>query len=77
MRERPGVNAFNYYMILGAFDWFSDGEVPIDTRRPDSPDDHMEISEQTVTGVKVIFVWLLPGLMLLTAILIWLRRRGR
>lgn len=77
VRERPGVNAFNYYMILGAFDWFSDGEVPIDTRRPDSPDDHMEISEQTVTGVKIIFVWLLPGLMLLTAILIWLRRRGR
>lgn len=77
MRERPGVKAFNYYMILGAFDWFSDGEVPIDVRRPASPDKHMELSESTVTWVKVIFVWLIPGLMFLTALFIWLRRRGR
>lgn len=77
MRDRPGVKAFNYYMILGAFDWFSDGEVPIDVRRPDSPDKHMEVSEHTVTIAKLIFVWGLPGLMLLIAIFIWLRRRGR
>ncbi|MDO4770410.1 Gldg family protein [Porphyromonas sp.] len=77
MRERPGVKAFNYYMILGAFDWFSDGEVPIDVRRPDSPDKHMELSDATVTWARVVFVWLIPGLMFLTALFIWLRRRGR
>lgn len=76
-RQRAGINAYNYYMIIGSFDWFSDGEVPIDVRRPESPDKNMVITDSTVLFAKLIFVWLIPGLMLLTAIFIWLRRRGR
>lgn len=76
-RQRPGLSAFNYYMVLGAFDWLSDGEAPVDVRRPDSPDNDMVISESSVSVVSFLFVWLMPGLMLLAAIFIWLRRRGR
>lgn len=76
-RARPGINAFNYYMITGSFSWLSDNEVPIDVRRPDTPDNNMEISDTTVSVANAIFVWALPGLMLIVALFIWLRRRGR
>ncbi len=76
-RARAGIDAFNYYMITGSFAWMSDNEVPVDVRRPQSPDNEIALKENSVAIAKLIFVWVLPGLMLLFAIFIWLRRRGR
>ena len=38
-RRIPGKQASNYTLIAGGFYWLSNGEVPIDIRRPDLPDD--------------------------------------
>jgi ABC-type transport system involved in multi-copper enzyme maturation, permease component len=76
-RTRTGISSNNYYLIMGAFYWFSDNEVPIDVRRPYGPDNKIFISEMSLSLTKIIFVWVLPILLLLTAIIIWLRRRGR
>lgn len=77
LKARPGINAFNYYLIAGGFYWLSDEEVPIDIRRPQAPDDEVFLSESSASILSTLFVWVLPCFLLLFALFIWLRRRGR
>lgn len=77
LKTRPGVSAFNYYLIAGGFHWLSDGEVPIDIRRPQAPDNEVFLNERSASILSAMFVWILPCFLLLLALFIWLRRRGR
>ena len=74
---RKTVKASNFALIAGVFYWLSDGEAPIDIRRPVPPDDAICLSQQAVNGARIAFIWGYPGVLLLIAIFIWLRRRGR
>jgi len=74
---RNGVSAANYSVITGAFFWMSDNEVPIDVRRPAYPDDKIQLDKDGVFTMKIILVWVLPGLLTLVAVVLWIRRRGR
>lgn len=75
--NRSPLWAGNYYLIQGSFFWLSDGEAPIDMRRPYWVDNSLFVGE---TGAEVLNYALLggfPGLLLFLALFIWLRRRGR
>ncbi|MFR7879345.1 MAG: hypothetical protein ACLU4J_24770 [Butyricimonas paravirosa] len=66
-----------YVLIQGGFFWLSDGEVPIDVRRPYPIDRKLFVGE---TGAEVLNYALLggfPGLLLFLSLFIWLKRRGR
>lgn len=76
-RGRQGVRNANYTLIMGGFYWLSDGEVPIDVRREASQDNDYKVSSATTRFWNVFLAWILPCLMLVTALFIWLRRRGR
>ena len=76
-RGRKGIPADNYSVINGTFFWLSDNEVPIDTRRPNPPDDKIYLTSQSIGIWKVIMMWVLPSLMLIFTIILWFRRRGR
>lgn len=67
----------NYYIILGTFYWLSDGEAPIDIRRPGSRDNKLFISKDGAAILKVAFNWIIPVLILIGGLFVWLRRRGR
>jgi ABC-2 type transport system permease protein len=75
--SRPGVYARNYSVITGAFYWMSDNEVPIDVRRPSSKDDEIALDKDGLSRTKTILTWAVPGLLLLVALVLWVRRRGR
>ena len=74
---RKTVKASNFAVIAGVFYWLSDGEAPIDIRRPVPPDDTVYLSQRAMNGVRIAFMWGYPGMLLLIAVFIWLRRRGR
>lgn len=76
-RQRNGIMASNYTLIMGCFYWLSDQEVPIDVRRPQTPDNEIYTDENTMQAMKVILIWILPGLLLLLYLFIWIRRRSR
>lgn len=76
-RTRAGLPSFNYYLIVGSFYWMSDDEAPVDVRRPSSTDTQISLTEASYQATRVLCMWVWPILMLLTAIVIWLRRRGR
>ncbi|MDR1415733.1 MAG: Gldg family protein [Odoribacteraceae bacterium] len=75
--QRAGVPAANYNLIMGAFFWMSNNEVPIDVRRPPLTDNELFISGPTTKLVKYLLMGLFPLLLLAGCLLIWLRRRGR
>jgi ABC-2 type transport system permease protein len=75
--SRKGVLASNYSLVMGAFYWMSDNEVPIDVRRPSPPDRKIFLGITGKTVTKWVFVGVFPFLMALSYILLWIRRRGR
>ena len=76
-RNYKGIFANNYSIVMGSFYWMSDGEVPIDVRRPAPLDDRIYLSQAGQSIWKIIMIWVLPGIMVLFALLLWFRRRGR
>jgi ABC-2 type transport system permease protein len=75
--NRNGVQASNFSVIMGAFYWMSDNEVPIDVRRPPLPDDAISLDKKSMATTRLILMWVFPGILALAALLLWIRRRGR
>lgn len=74
--RRPKVRSANYYLISAAFQWLSDGEVPIDMRLAPAIDNNIAHSGtwgMMKNALKIGF----PLVLSLIGILIWLRRKGR
>jgi ABC-2 type transport system permease protein len=75
--SRQGIPASNYSIINGAFYWMSDNEVPIDVRRPSSTDDSIALTKDSMANLKIALSWIIPGIMLILALILWIRRIGR
>jgi ABC-2 type transport system permease protein len=75
--SRQGVSASNYSVITGAFYWMSDNEVPIDVRRPSFTDDAIDLDKKEMSFTKTMLMWVFPGMLVLVALVLWIRRRGR
>ena len=77
LSKSRNIRTLNYFLLSGSFHWFSNGEVPIDTRRSEAIDNVIDTTENQAKVTRIILVWVLSGLMLLSAILLWIRRRSR
>ena len=77
MMYRKGIKASNFSLITESFRWLTDGEFPVNTRRPDPADTSISLELSSMKWVKVMFVGILPLLLIGCGILIWHRRRGR
>jgi ABC-2 type transport system permease protein len=75
--SRKGIKAANYNLIMGAFYWMSDDEVPIDVRRPSTTDRKLFIGIRGIKITKWSLVGILPLAMLVFYVVVWVRRRGR
>ena len=75
--SRRGVRAANFLMIPGFFHWMSDGEVPVDIRRPAFQDNVLNLTYDGMKWVSASFQWVFPGILLLLALFIWIRRKSR
>ncbi len=76
-RGRSPYMAANYGIVQGSFFWMSDGEVPIDVRRPTARDNWVNVSDTGSVILDYALMGGFPGLLFIIYMLIWLRRRGR
>ena len=76
-RRVPTARTSNYTLVTGGFFWLSDGEVPIDVRRPPLPDDKVYVAKTGAWIIKWSFTLLIPLLLAAAGVLIWIRRKGR
>jgi ABC-2 type transport system permease protein len=75
--SREDVPASNYSLIMSAFCWMSDEEVPFDVRRPKPADRKIYLGVPGMLAVKWGFTGAVPFIMAVLYILLWIRRRGR
>jgi ABC-2 type transport system permease protein len=59
------------------FGWFTYGQFPINTARPDSKDNRINLTYAGFTNLKIAFLGILPGLLLLFAIIFLVRRKRK
>lgn len=74
-RARAGREVSNYGLAIGSFHWMSDGEFPIDVRRPMADDRKLNLSENGLEIFKYAVMGGVPGILILMALGIWYRRR--
>ena len=75
--SRQNIWAENYAVVNGAFFWLSNGEVPIDVRRPNPTDNKVYLNQDQMAVWDIVFRWGIPVLLALAGIVIWVRRKGR
>ena len=75
--SRTGIQSGAYHFIQGLFYWLSNDEAPIDTRRPPLLDNGFGVTKKQMPFINAIYKFVIPSLLLLSIIIIWLRRKGR
>ena len=74
--NRDRVNAGNGMFILGIFNWLTDGEFPIDVRRPATPDNDLYVGVDGMKITRYVF-WGFSLLLMVVYLCLWFHRRGR
>lgn len=75
--QRYELQAYNFNMILAAFYYLSDNEVPIDMTRPEPIDTTARTGAGAWSISKVLLKWVLPLILLAFNLLLWIKRRGK
>ncbi len=57
--------------------WLTDGYTPVELVRPPFPDEWIDITRQNSKWVSIAFMGIYPGILLLIALGLWFRRRGK
>ncbi len=73
--RREHITTANNHFNTALFGWLTYGRFPIDTSRPRSRDDHMNISMPGITILKYIFMGIVPAIMLILCAVLLLRRK--
>ena len=76
-RTREGIPSVNFTMITESFRLLSNGEFPVDTRRPRPSDDQIYLTENASLWIKLLFIGLLPCSIIILSLGLWWKRRGK
>jgi ABC-2 type transport system permease protein len=75
--RRSEPKTANFYFSTALFNWLDYGQFPINTLRPDGKDNRVTVSTDRVVFLKLLYVWLLPGLILIVAAIFLIRRKRK
>ncbi|TCD01296.1 Gldg family protein [Pedobacter psychroterrae] len=67
----------NFYFGPALFSWLNYGEYPVDTTRPDPKDNRVTVSTDRVSFLKIVYIYILPGLMFIFAAIFLIRRKRK
>lgn len=65
----------NFNFITAVFKWFSNGEYPIDTTRPEPIDNKILVSQDQLSWIRIIFIGIVPFLLAVLGLSILIRRK--
>lgn len=75
--QRFNIRTANFAFNTSLFSWLSYGEFPIDTSRPDSKDNRVNVTLDQVDFLRIIYIWVLPGLLLAFGSILLIRRKRK
>ncbi|MDD7885104.1 Gldg family protein [Flavivirga sp. 57AJ16] len=74
---RSNIPQQNFKLFTALFNWFSDGEFPINVNRETPPDKKLTVSKSQIKFINVVLVWMVPIFLVATSIFILLRRKKK
>jgi len=74
-RRQPQVINFQFSTAL--FNWLDYGQFPVDTSRPDAKDNRVTVSTDHVAFLKIVYIYVIPGLILIFAAIFLIRRKRK
>jgi ABC-2 type transport system permease protein len=73
----PNSRSGNYGFIFAAFSWLSDGVAPVDVHRPEGTDKRIKIDDKIWDVSSLVMRWVYPLILIVVALIIYIRRRSR
>lgn len=74
---RYNVRTANFAFNTAIFSWLSNGEFPIDASRPEAKDKRMKINSAAAKIWRIVFVWVVPGILLACGAILLIRRKRK
>lgn len=75
--QHNNMRTANFYFNTALFSWLSYGEFPIDTSRPDTKDNRVNVTTEGIGMLKIAYLWILPGLLLAFGSILLIRRKRK
>lgn len=75
--RRRGVGSANGNLIMAMFNWLSYEELPLNAARPPYIDNDLDMGMSTGATLEILLKWILPAILLLAAIVVLIRRKGK
>lgn len=75
--SRDGIPASNFSLIQGMFKLLSYGEFPVEPTRDRPTDDEIYLTQDDAVWIRLLYEWMIPGVLLLCGIIVLMRRRNR
>ena len=69
--------AANFRFGTQLFGWFTYGQFPIDTSRPDSKDNRLNLTSKGLAELKILFLGIVPGFVLIFSAIVLIRRKRK
>lgn len=67
----------NFVFNMGLFSWLSGGQFPIEAVLPESKDKRLNVTADGVKSLRIVLVWVIPGLLLITGSILLIRRKRK
>ena len=75
--SRVNMNTANFVFNTALFSWLNYGDFPIDTSRPDAKDKRITVSTDAVDGLRILYIWILPGILVALGAILLIRRKRK
>jgi ABC-2 type transport system permease protein len=75
--QRFNLRTANFAFNTGLFSWLSYGEFPIDSSRPPAKDIKAFVTKDQVKWLRILYLWVLPGILLAFGTILLIRRKRK
>lgn len=75
--EMGRFNTSNFLFSTAIFSWLSASEFPIDATRPDALDKRVNVTLKQAGVLRIIYIWVVPGILLIFGTVLLIRRKRK
>lgn len=75
--QRFNMRTANFVFSTGIFSWLNYGKFPINTYRPSPIDTKVLVTKEQVVPFRILFIWVLPGVLLIFGSILLIRRKRK
>ncbi len=75
-RNMKDTRIDNFAFGTQVFGWLSNDRYPVETLRPPNKDTKVRLTDKSLSALKLLWIWILPGALLIFATILLLKRRN-